>query len=44
MVLKNIALGRIAEPEEIANLVSFYVQVRFIHNWSIYKVDGGLRI
>ena len=44
-VVKNIALGRIAEPEEIANLVSFLCSSKssYITGQSI-RVDGGLRI
>lgn len=44
-VIKNIALGRVAEPEEIANLVSFLCSSKssYITGQSI-RVDGGLRI
>ena len=43
--LKNIALGRIAEPEEIASLVCFLCSSKasYITAQSI-RVDGGLRV
>ena len=43
--LKNIALGRIAEPIEIANLVCFLCsnKASYITAQSI-RVDGGLRV